>query len=115
MGYRDNFIINNVAYTYIVSSINICILNSYEITKRKDMKSAIKQIRKQAASKGFIYKRTNKEWLQEWRAHNLLYECDYQKQRTGNVDLNEDEPEIRIILYKVLSFLYTFMHHKKRA
>ena len=110
MSYRDNFIINNVAYAYIANSMNIRIIDSYKIIKRKDMKSAIKQIKKQAASKGFIYKRTNKEWLQEWRAHNLLYVLNYEIDRTKSVDLNEDEPKSRKTLYKILSFIYNFIH-----
>jgi frataxin-like iron-binding protein CyaY len=107
---RNNFIINNITYTYIINNINIRIIDSYKIIKRKDMKSAIKQIRKQAASKGFIYKRNNKEWVQEWRAHNLLYVLNYEIDRTKSVDLNEDESKSRKILYKILSFIYNFIH-----
>lgn len=110
MSYRDNFIINNVAYAYIANSMNICIIDSYKIVKRKDMKYAIKQIRKQTSAKGFIYKRTDKEWLQEWRAHNLLYTLNYEVDRTRSVDLNEDEPKSRKTLYKILSFIYNFIH-----
>jgi hypothetical protein len=74
------------------------------------MKEIITKVREYAlANFGYSYNRTAKQWLHEWRAHNLLYKLDYQPERTGSVDLDEGEIDRRNSLYRILSFLYTFI------
>lgn len=108
---RQDFLVDDVLLTCSISEANVCIYKSYQIKSRKSMKNAIKMIRDFAEKEqGITFERTEKEWLQEWRAHNLLYAFDYQTARTANVDLNENEPAVRKSLYKILSFVYTFIH-----
>lgn len=108
--YRQTFVVGDTDITCSISDQNVCIFKSHKITSRKDMKSAIKMIRTYAEKEcGITYKRSESEWLVEWRAHNLLYSFDYQPERTKNVDLNEDESKTRKSLYRILSFLYNFI------
>ena len=106
-------LINNTILTCAVNEGNIHIENSFYVTKRKDMKSILNQIRKDAEIVGITYKRSNREWIAEWRAHDLLYELDIEKDRTGSVDLDEGETPFRKTLYGVLSFLYCFSKRGK--
>lgn len=101
-------ILNYKDYTinYIISKTNIHIVDSYKITKRDDMKAIIKIIRAKASENGFEYKRTDSSWVNEWRAHNFMYKYKIQKDRTGSVDLNENESRFRIICYFLMSCCY---------
>ncbi len=90
-----------------ISSTNAHIVDSYKITKVEDMKLYIKFIRDIAfEAYGFIYSRTEKQWLNEWKAHNLLYSKGYKQSQTKDVDLNEGETIIRQFLYWILSIFY---------
>ena len=102
-------LINDTIFTCTVNEYNVHIENSFCVTKRKDMKNILTQIRKDAEMIGITYKRSNREWIAEWRAHNLLYELDIEKVRTGSVDLNESETPFRKIIYGILSFFYCFI------
>ena len=102
-------LINNTILTCAVNEDNIHIENSFCVPKRKDMISILNQIRKDAEIIGITYKRSNREWVAEWRAHNLLYELDIEKDRTGSVDLDESETPFRKIIYGILSFFYCFI------
>lgn len=44
--------------------------------------------------------------INEWRAHNLLYNLHIKRDRTGTVDLNKDQSIWAKIAYAILSFLY---------
>ena len=52
------------------------------------------------------FQRSVGSWVEEWKAHNLLYYLGIAKKRTGSVDLNEREPQWRLTGYKILSFIY---------
>jgi hypothetical protein len=94
-----------------ITPTNVHIKDSYRITDKKTMKEIIAKIRNYAlVDFGNTYKRTEKQWLHEWRAHNLLYKLDYQMERTKSIDLDEGETSRNNFLYKVLSFLYIFIH-----
>ena len=49
------------------------------------------------------YTRTFESELREWKAHNFLYKIGYKRERTGSVDINQNEPLWRKIIYAVLS------------
>ena len=111
--YHRVFKIDGNEYKYTVTESNVCIKKSYLITKRSDMKLAIQQIRETIATlEGIDIKRSDREWLQEWRAHNFLFELNLFRTQTQNVDLNENETKERKKLYRLLSFLYCFRKHK---
>ena len=103
--------ISGVKVQCTFSPVNLHIKDSYLIKDRKIMMEIITKARRHALSNyGYNYTRSEKQWLCEWRAHNLLYRLDYQPERTGSVDLDEAETDRRNVLYRILSFLYNFIH-----
>lgn len=52
------------------------------------------------------WKRTNKSLIREWRAHNLLYDFNYERARTKDVDLDYPERWKTQVAYFILSLLY---------
>lgn len=93
----------------ILTPTNVHIVTSFQITDRKDKEEVLDYILKVAKEYGFEYKRSKKSWIREWSAHNTLYQWNYQKERTGSVDLNEDESFLRRFCY---FFLALFEHVK---
>lgn len=87
----------------ILTPTNVHIVTSFQITDRKDKEEVLDYILKVAKEYGFEYKRSKKSWIREWSAHNTLYQWNYQKERTGSVDLNEDESFLRRFCYFFLA------------
>lgn len=81
---------------------NIHIYNSYAV-KKSDIANWIKQIRSFGKLYGCTYMRSDKSWIKEWKAHNVLYKWGIEPDRTKDVDLNEDETLLRRICYSLLS------------
>ena len=69
------------------------------------MKSIINSIRQKCDNSNIIHKRSMYSLINEWRSHNLLYDLHIQRDRTKDVNLN-NETLIRRICYSVLSVLY---------
>ena len=91
---------------YTLSKKNIHINNSYKIKKRADMNGIVKAIRAAALKQGFKYKRSNSSWVTEWRAHNYMYDRGIERNRTADVDLNEDESKAKLLSYTLMSLRY---------
>ena len=91
---------------YRLSTKNVHIKDSYKITNKELMKDIISAIRFNAAVLGYQYKRTEDSWLNEWVAHNFLYEHSIAKSRTGSVDLNENESSLKLFGYNILAKFY---------
>lgn len=72
---------------YIITNNNIHIPNSYLITKKKEMKKILLQI-KSEHPECEVFKRKMSSLCSEWKAHNRLYRLDIEKDRTMSVDLN---------------------------
>lgn len=87
----------------ILTPTNVHIVTSFQITDRKGKEEVIDYILKVAKDYGLEYKRSKKSWIREWSAHNTLYQWNYQRERTGSVDLNEDESLFRRFCYFFLS------------
>lgn len=49
------------------------------------------------------YTRTLKSEYREWRGHNVLYKLGYRRSRTGSVDIDQNEPKWRRVVYAILS------------
>jgi len=91
----------------IADNKNIHIKNSYLVTDENEMLKMLLEIRNEAKlHRNTNYKRSIISWIKEWKAHNLLYNLGYQKERTGSVDLDESESAFRLIVYTVLSLIY---------
>lgn len=89
----------------IINKDDICIIDSYKIKTIKNMKCVINSIRQKCDNSNIIHKRSMYSLINEWRLHNLLYDLHIQRDRTKDVDLN-NETLIRRICYSVLSVLY---------
>lgn len=84
------------------------IIDSYQVTSRKDMKEVLKVLREDAEDNKAlaIHKRSISSMINEWRVHNLLYSFGIQKDRTKSVDLNMGQPWYVTVLYTILSPFY---------
>lgn len=97
--------INDVNITVSFLKGNIYIKDSYQIKNDKDKEYLLDTI---INSNEYItgnYSRTKTSYLREWKAHNALYEWGVSPERTGSVDLNNDESLLRRICYFFLSKL----------
>lgn len=91
----------NVTY----SNTNVHINDSYTVAN-KDIDYWATRIMTYGAENGYVYARSAKSWVSEWKAHNLLFKWGIEPARTKDVDLNENETTIRKIGYFLLSLLY---------
>ena len=88
--------------------VNPClhINNSYLMKSRDEIKTFLHYIHtldgyKELQSAG--YTRTFESEYKEWKAHNFLYNIGFQRERTGSVDIDQNEPRWRRIIYAILS------------
>lgn len=89
----------------IINKDDICIIDSYKIKTIKNMKCVINSIRQKCDNSNIIHKRSMYSLINEWRSHNLLYDLHIQRDKTKDVNLN-NETLIKRICYSVLSVLY---------
>ena len=68
----------------IITSYNIHIPNSFKITKRKEMKKLLLQI-KSEHPECEVFKRKLWSLCSEWKAHNRLYKLNIEPERTKNI------------------------------
>ena len=95
----------NVSFRF---SNNPClsIKDSYRVAKGADIKKALETIHgmmeyQRLQQSG--YTRTFKSEYQEWKAHNFLYRIGYKKDRTGSVDIDQNESKLRKFIYAICS------------
>lgn len=89
----------------IISQNNLKIIDSYKIKTIKNMKYVIDSARQKCDESYVIHKRSMYSLINEWRAHNLLYDLHIQRERTKDVDL-DNETLLRKICYSILSIFY---------
>lgn len=94
----------NATLTVEYSSTNVHIVNSYKVAPA-DIAGWVDRIRKVGQENGYTYPRTDKSWIREWKAHNVLYKFGIYPDRTKDVDLNNNEPPLRKLAYLLLSFM----------
>lgn len=85
---------------------NTSIIDSHKIKSVNDMMDILDKIRKSSKEFYAIHHRGIIGMINEWRAHNLLYNLHIKRDRTGTVDLNKDQSIWAKIAYAILSFLY---------
>ena len=100
---KKTFDYNGETVEFIATQSNIHIVDSYRFTSKEDIDAILNAIAEWMEKEEVVYTRTKESWRKEWLAHNLLYRIGYQKDRTGSVDLNEDEGALRLFLYSILS------------
>lgn len=87
-------------------NLTIHIENSYLIRGKEMIARYLSYIHSSEEYKSFLragFNRTPRSQINEWAAHNVLYRLGFQKHRTGSVDINQNEPTWRKILYAILS------------
>lgn len=102
--YKDSIFVTEA------SKDNTTIFGSYRIKSPDDMEAILTQIGLECPVEWAINKRTIFSMIQEWRVHNLLYSLGIFKSRTGDVDLNTDQPWYIKVLYFIISPFY--LHFK---
>jgi NMD protein affecting ribosome stability and mRNA decay len=94
-----------ISFSY-VDNPSIHIKNSYLITSAEDIMDVLEYIHsldeyKKLQAAG--YTRTIEGECIEWRGHNTLYRLGFKRSRTGSVDINQNEPKWRRLIYAILS------------
>lgn len=82
------------------------IKDSYLIKNNEDIKTVLEYIRsldEYKKLKEFGYTRTPNSEFNEWKGHNVLYKLGYQRNRTGSVDIDQNEPMWHRFVYAILS------------
>lgn len=84
----------------------LCIRDSYTINNSSDIRSVLEYIHgldeyKQLQAAG--YTRTLESEFKEWKAHNVLYRLGVLPERTGSVDLDQNESKLFRFGYSILS------------
>ena len=95
--------LNNLSLIVQYSKTNVHIKVSYIIKDDALKKKFLDLIIMKGKLLGFEYKRTFNSWLREWKAHNTLYNWDYKRERTADVDLNENESFLKRFIYSILA------------
>lgn len=95
--------LNNLSLIVQYSKTNVHIKDSYIIKDDALKKKFLDLIIMKGKLLGFEYKRTFNSWLREWKAHNTLYNWDYKRERTADVDLNENESFLKRFIYSILA------------
>lgn len=84
----------------LISKTNIKIINSFEIKTKKEMKKILKKI---LISDNYFETRdrTIKQYIKEWRTHNILYNIPlkYFKNHCKDCDLTVNENKFRLLVY----------------
>ena len=84
----------------------VSIKNSYLVDNNDDIKAVLEYIHgldDYKKLKEYGYDRTLQSEFYEWKGHNALYKLGYKHSRTGSVDINQDEPMWRRLVYRILS------------
>lgn len=95
--------LNNLSLMVQYSATNVHIKDSYTIKDDALKKKFLDLIIMKGKLLGFEYKRTFNSWLCEWKAHNTLYNWGYKRERTADVDLNENESFLKRFIYSILA------------
>lgn len=66
------------------------------------IEQAVKMIIQTRKGMGLPVTRTEASYINEWKAHNRLYKLGIQRNRTKDVDLEEDINKVRNFLYTIL-------------
>lgn len=70
------------------------ILDSYRITDVNDIKDILNCLIEYESENPTLWDRTLTSMVTEWKAHNFLYRINYQRCRTTDVDLNNEDEDV---------------------
>ena len=83
------------------NSKNIHIIDSFRVKRKRDMEKLLSQVEYASFNRGIFYSRNLKSWIQEWKAHNVLYNLGIIKKK--NTNLNEKISTFNKVKYFILS------------
>lgn len=89
-----------LSFKYNKKTNNIKIIDSYLVTDKKRMIEYLDQLPLEKVNRSF------KSCLNEWIAHNRLYNLGLFKNHTSDCDLTQDESLFRRACYWILSRCY---------
>lgn len=87
-------------------TLNITIIDGFKAKTKAEIMKVLDVIHKTSCYSMLVkrgYTRTIESEYQEWRAHNILYKLGILRERTGNIDISNNESKIRRFGYAVLS------------
>jgi hypothetical protein len=79
------------------------VYDSYKYTDEQ-IEQIVEQIMEQRILLGLPVTRTRASYISEWKSHNRLYKLGIQRNRTKDVDLEEDIEPTRNFLYSIFGF-----------
>lgn len=79
------------------------VYDSYTYTD-KEITEAVSEIMKTRKEMGLPVTRNATSYISEWKSHNRLYKLGIQRNRTKDVDLEEDIEPTRNFLYSIFGF-----------
>ena len=81
---------------------NTHIEDSYQIKLKKSMENEIEYIKELRKARKYPVTRTTKSYVREWKGHNNLYNLGLFKNHTKDVDLEEDIPLWKEIIWLII-------------
>lgn len=94
--------------TFNYDILNIHIKDSRKLYYQEDVEKALEFIHNTPEYEELVaagYTRSPQSQVEEWRAHNIMWSWGYKRNRTGSVDLDQNETPLRKLLYKIISYL----------
>lgn len=88
---------------YKIEENEVSIINSYQITVRKEMNTILNYLRSQEESN--VWLRTNRSLIQEWVGHNNLYKLHICRSHTRTVDFEYPQPLYLKLIWFLLSII----------
>ena len=79
------------------------VYDSYTYTN-DEIKAAVKEIIETRKELGLPVTRSESSYVSEWKSHNRLYALGIQRNRTRDVDLEEEIEPTRNLLYSIFGF-----------
>ena len=79
------------------------VYDSYKYTD-SEIEQAVYIIIEKRKELGLPVTRSAKSYISEWKSHNRLYKIGYQRNRTKDVDLEEEIEPTRNFLYSIFGF-----------
>jgi aryl-phospho-beta-D-glucosidase BglC (GH1 family) len=82
---------------------NTKIYDGYKYSN-SEIDKAVDEIIKTRKELGLPVTRSKSSYVSEWKSHNRLYKLGFEKNRTKDVDLEEDIKPVRNFLYSLFGF-----------
>lgn len=107
--YKVNISVRGIELHSNVSRSCCTIFDSYKLYKSKDIVQYVQELRNTLGDPMLsINQRDFDSMVREWKAHNILYTLNIQKERTKSVDLETNQSKVVSFGWRILSWAYPF-------